>query len=329
MTFLSRQRRAVPIVPLLSAVGGSIAGSAATVLIMQNARNTATDSSNAHVQVLKRFATEIAATKIDYQQVYKVLNNVVETLQYFEMQIMTNFDGVTALTMGLDLKGLNQNLQAIAQLTLMKHNAAMLAAADGRASPYVLPQKDLDQIVTTMQRQKSITLSHKLSDVRTTAMIEDNKINFYFETPIMDSKKEFMLFTITPLPMFADNTTYMPNIDSTHIAINQDGDKFATLSDIQLTACLDKPPRCHSNTAITPIQSGISCVALTYVRDMQTCPLTPTIAPLVPRFYFFDTDMIYSTPNATRVYLKCQTSNERKTPTDETLTLKPQGLWHP
>jgi hypothetical protein len=71
---------------------------------------------------------EISA-KIDYQQVYKVLNNVAETLQYFEMQIMTNFDGVTALTMGLDLKGLNQNLQAIAKLTILKHNAAMLASA--------------------------------------------------------------------------------------------------------------------------------------------------------------------------------------------------------
>ncbi len=55
-------------------------------------------------------------------QVYKVINNVVETLQFFEWQIMTNFDGVTALTMGLDLKGLNQNLQAIAQLTILKHS---------------------------------------------------------------------------------------------------------------------------------------------------------------------------------------------------------------
>ncbi len=88
---------------------------------------------------------------------------------------MTNFDGVTALTMGLDLKGLNQNLQAIAQLTILKHSAAMLAAADGRASPYVLPQKDLDQIVNTMQRRKSITLSHNLADVKTTAMIENEK----------------------------------------------------------------------------------------------------------------------------------------------------------
>jgi hypothetical protein len=86
------------------------------------------------------------------------------------------------------------------------------------------------------------------------------------------------------------------------------------------------PPRCHSNTAITPIQSGISCVALTYVRDTQTCPLTPTIAPSVPRFYFFDNDMVYSTPNLTRVSLKCQSLQDKKISTDETLTLNGFGI---
>jgi len=35
----SRRRRAVPLIPLLSAVGGSIAGSATTMLIMQSARS--------------------------------------------------------------------------------------------------------------------------------------------------------------------------------------------------------------------------------------------------------------------------------------------------
>ncbi len=132
----SRHRRAIPIIPLLSAVGGSIAGSAVTSLALQNTKNAGTGLTESHIQLLKEFATEIAATKIDYQQVYKVINIVVvESLQNFEMQIMTNFDGVTALTMGLDLKGLNQNLQTIAQLTILKHNAALLAAADGRTSP--------------------------------------------------------------------------------------------------------------------------------------------------------------------------------------------------
>jgi len=274
----------------------------------------------------RRFATEIAANRIDYRQVFKEINNVVETLQFFEWQIMTNFDGVTALTMGLDLKGLNQNLQAIAQLTILKHSAAMLAAADGRASPYILPQKDLDQIVNTIQRRKGITLSHNLADVKTTAMIENEQIVFYFEIPILDPKKEFTLYTVTPLPMFTDNMTLMPIIDSNHIAINNDGNKFTTLSDVQLNACLDKPPRCQSNTAITPIQSGISCVALSYIRDTQTCPLSPTIAPLIPRFYFFDNTMVYSTPNVTKVYLRCPKIQDSTGPKDDTLTLNGYGV---
>jgi len=288
----SRHRRAIPIIPLLSAVGGSIAGSAVTSLALQNTKNAGTGLTESHIQLLKEFATEIAATKIDYQQVYKVINIVVvESLQNFEMQIMTNFDGVTALTMGLDLKGLNQNLQTIAQL-----------------------------------RQKGITLSHNRAEVKTKAMIEANKIMFYFEIPILDAKKEFTLYTVTPLPMFTDNATHIPNIDSTHIASNQEGDKFTTLSDLQLTDCINAPPRCHSNTVFTPIQNGISCVALSYLRNTQSCPLIPTLAPLIPRFYFFGNTMVYSTPNVTKIYLKCTKVKGKTSPKDDTLTLSGFGM---
>jgi len=53
----------------------------------------------------------------------------------------------------------------------------------------------------------------------------------------------------------------------------------------------------NSHTAITPLRSGTSCVALSYANDASMCPLTMTPMLPLPRFYFFDKDMFYSTPN--------------------------------
>jgi len=201
-----------------------------------------------------------------------------------------------------------------------------LAAADGRTSPYVLPQRELDNIVQRVQRNKGLTLSHDLSTVKTTAVLENNTIVFYFEIPIIDVKKDFNLYTITPLPVFMNNGTYLPNIDSNHIAINHDGDKFTVLNDIQLIACLDKPPRCESHTAITPIRNGISCVATSYITDKQTCPLYQSTSAPLPRFYFYDEYMVFSTPETTTVYVVCTPAPGQNSRRDQTMILNGIGI---
>ena len=324
-TVQSRQKRMAPLVaPLIAGlVGGALAGSAS--LLAQSFQPTLNAVDEAHVAVLRQLATEIKSLKINAQQTNNVLNNVVDRLQNFEMQIMGNFEGVTSITMAMDLKALNEQLKTISQLTILKYNAALLAAADGRTSPYVLPQRELDNIVQRVQRKQSITLSHDLSAVKTTASMENNTIIFYFEIPIIDPKKEFNLYSVVPLPVFM-NGTYLPNVDSNHIAINIDGDKFTVLNDLQISACLDKPPRCESYTAITPIRTGISCVATSYISNTQSCPLFQTTSAPLPRFYFFDDIMIYSTPSQTQVFITCSPAPGQTSRRDQTLTLTGFGI---
>ena len=262
-----RQKRAHPLlVPILAGAAGTSMGFAIGMATQGLSKSTSsTDVSalnNIHVKILKEHAVAIQDLRINHIQATNVLNNVVDRLQSFEMTIMGSFDGVTSITMAMDLKALNEQLKTISQLTLLKYTTALIAAADGRTSPYVLSQKDLDQLVQNTQRLRNIKLSHDLDAIKTTVTIEDNTIIFYLEIPIIDDKKLFNLYTVSALPVFMNNETYLPNLDSNHIAINNDGDKFTVLSDIQLSACLDKPPRCSSNTAITPIHSEISCVAI-------------------------------------------------------------------
>jgi hypothetical protein len=319
-----RRKRALPLVPIIAGIAGIAVGTTTTMLA-QSFQPHLTAMDDAHVAVLRQLATQITSLKINAQQANNVLNNVVDRLQNFEMQILSNFEGVTSITMAMDLKGLNEQLQTISQLTILKYNAALLAAADGRTSPYVLPQRELDHIVQRVQRNKGLTLSHDPATIKTTVTIENNTIVFYFEIPIIDPKKTFDLYTVVPIPVFM-NQTYLPNMDSNHIAINIDGDKFTVLNDLQLGACLDRPPRCESYTAITPIRTGISCVATSYISDTQSCPLYQTTSTPLPRFYFFDDVMIYSTPNETTVFITCNQAPGQTTRRDQTLTLTGYGI---
>ena len=72
-----------------------------------------------------------------------------------------------AITIGIDLKSIITRLQTITQVTVLKYNSALLAAASGKTSPYVLSQEELEEIVQTTQRDKGITLTSDLTLIKT------------------------------------------------------------------------------------------------------------------------------------------------------------------
>ncbi len=67
---------------------------------------------------------------IEINEVIIDVNNVIDRLQSFEMTIMGSFEGVTSITMAMDLKALNEQLKTISQLTLLKYTTALIAAAN-------------------------------------------------------------------------------------------------------------------------------------------------------------------------------------------------------
>ena len=324
---LRRIRRLAPLLAIASAASAGAAGGAAGYAISQALGQSGPSGglSQNEIAIMKRHAIELGNLQIDSKQHTAIINNLTYRLQFFETQIIGNFEGTLAMTIGIDLKSIITQLQTITQVTVLKYNSALLAAASGKTSPYVLSQDELEEIVQTTQRDKAITLTSDLTLIKTVPALVDRQIIFFFDIPIIDANKEFTIYTIAPLPIFLENGTYLPNLDSDHIAIHSRGDKFTTLTDLQLTGCLDKPPRCVSNTAITPIQNGMSCVALAYIKDSQMCPLTLTTMASIPQFYFYDEQMFYSTPSETKVYMICKPPPGQLARPDTTLTLTGYG----
>ena len=189
------------------------------------------------IELLKRHAISLSTLKINQDQIASVLNDLVDRISFFENQIIGRFDGVTAITMELDLKMLIRHLQTTSQITLLKYNSAFSDALDSRTSPYVLSQNELEAIATNLLKTKGYIVSTNIHLIKTYHLIENNEIHFIFDIPIIDPNKEFTLYTVAALPSFHDNVTYQPVLDSSHIALNQHGDKYTTLTDIELNKC--------------------------------------------------------------------------------------------
>ena len=298
-----------PIFPvLLAAAGGAIAGAAVATVVSNNdnlnsARSNSPD--DVTLEIFRQNAKAMSNLQINQHQLASAINAIGNKLAQFEQQIIGKFQGVANVILEQDLRSFVHHLQIILQMTLLKYSSALAAAADLRTSPYILSQDELNQIADVMSRTKNFQTTRSLANVKTYTLVENQQITFIFDIPITDDKKEFTLYTIAFLPSFQAGVTLNPQIDSDHIAINSQGDKYTKLTDIELNKCLDLPPRCNSHEPVIPIRDESSCVALTWITDKPQC--TYIASPEAPRatFLFFDTKMFYSVPEPTSVSGQC------------------------
>ena len=55
---------------------------------------------------------------------------------------------------------------------------------------------------------KKMTLDNSINNVKTTAVIFDNHIQFFFDVPILDKESSFNLFSLIPATAFVNNITF-------------------------------------------------------------------------------------------------------------------------
>jgi hypothetical protein len=303
------KRSPAPIFPVIAAATfGSIAGVGIATLAntgsyLYNAQSNSPDVTT--LETFRQHAKQLTNIQINQNQITNAINNVNKKLTYFKSQIVGKFEGTAILILEEDLRSFIIQLQSVIQITILKYNAAMSAAADLRTSPYVLPQSDLDNIADVMIKTKNFRISRDLSTVKTYTHIENQQITFIFDIPIIDDKKEFLLYTIAFLPSFKASVTLIPQLDSNHIAINSQGDKYTVLNELEISKCLSTPPRCTSHVPVIPIRDESSCVALTYITDQPQCPYMGNNEPPRPTFLFYDVTMFYSVPTPTSISGQC------------------------
>ena len=319
-----RPKRALPAVLIGIAAGATIGVLSSQANNLKKAQDFSPDGQT--MALYKSFAKQINDLQINQNEVTSTIRMVYEKIKIFEQQIIGSFEGAQANTMELDLKSLIRHQQAIVQITMLKYNQILQAASFGKTSPYVLTKGELKELGITSMQQDGIIISDNPDDVICYTSITNNTIQFILQVPIKDPSKEFSLFTITPIPTFADNSTFMPQLDSNHIAINSIGDKYTILNDLELNRCLDTPPDCKSTKPIAPISDRTSCAALTYTSDSQQCPYKNTGMKPTTFVRFFDVNMFYSAPQEQKIYIQCAKTPTHPNIRSEVITIQGIGV---
>ena len=285
---------------------GSLIGGAAYVI--KSFIDVLSINRYASIKDFNKLSHQVADLRVNQIELQTVIKQIAQRMDKYEQDLNNIVKGMTAKSLETDLKNFNRYLQSILGNTLSNYAQAFLAASDHKTSPFALSQIELHQFANKFHSERRMFLETNLSKIRTTAVVIDNSIFFFFEVPIISDEFFFTFFSITKVPAFDKNITYWPDLVDNNIAISKNGMRYTILTTTELDRCMDNPPVCKSSHPISPTSNIESCAITTFVTSKRTCPLRPATPQSPPRpfFYFTDTSLFYSVPYNTTLFISCQ-----------------------
>ena len=298
----SVSRRDLATIATTSVLGTMIGGTAYIIKSFIDMFSTDKYVSKTEFAKLARNMNDI---RINQLQMQDAMRQVAIRLNHYDNHINAIYNGVAAQNMEMDIKMFNRYLQSVLATTLNSYAQAFLAAMDGKTSPYALSPTELQKLSADIHAEKRITLDTNINNVRTTALIMNNTIRFFFEVPIISNEAAFNFYSIIPVPAFHNNETFLPDIDATNIAISKDGTKYSILTQEESTKCMSIPPICKTHRPIYPTSNKALCVMSTYITSQRTCKMKLTSSKAEPFLYFEDSTLYFSVPYNTTLFVSC------------------------
>ena len=273
----------------------------------------------------RKVAKHINDIRINQVQLQDAVRQLTNRVSFYEDQIKDLYNGAAAQSIEVNLKYLNRYLQMVLTNTLANYAQAFLAAMDGKTSPYALSGQELKDLSTRIHAEQRVTLDTNINNVRTTAMIYNNTIRFFFEIPIIADESAFYFYSIIPVPAFQNNETFWPDIDATNIAISVDGTKYSTLTPDESSKCMSIPPVCQTHKPISPVTNKALCVVSTYTTSSRTCKMKSSSSIAEPFLHFEDNNLYFSVPYNTTMFISCPPTKTELDKTEATIILSGMG----
>ena len=280
-----------------------------TALVIKSFIDLLTGNSYASKSTVNKLTHQVEDIRINQLQLKGALNQVISRLDYYDKQIQGVITGTTASTLSTDILNYNRYLQNILANTLANYVQAFSAAMDSKTSPFALSQVEMKEFAAKIHAEKHLTLDTNLNKIRTTAVIADQTIFFFFEVPIISENFHYEFFSIIRVPSFDKNITYWPDVQETNLAIRKDGLMYTILSPMELDRCIDVPPVCQSSFPIIPTSNKETCAISTFQEYKRTCSLRPSDEPSKPFLYFSGSNLYYSVPSNTTLFISCPTKS--------------------
>ena len=254
-----------------------------------------------------------------------IINEMNGAITELQKTVINQQIGMAMTTMEQDLKNIFCQFATNNDVAMLKFANILTAAGNGKASSFVLPQDDLNKLANEVQAEKGIKLSTDLSQVKMLISVIDNRIQIFFNIPIEDEDQLFKFFKITPLPYFQANTTLIPKIDATYIAISKENSEYHSVDADEFNHCVDMPQDCRVASPVIPLTELSHCVVKTYTTSQLSCTLKESSLPQRPFIRTIGNYTVFSVPEPTSLFVKCANPSTTKDYQDSNIVIKDMG----
>ena len=189
----------------------------------------------------------------------------------------------------------------------------------------VLNKRRMKKIADTIEEQVDIKVTSDPTLVKPVVQTTNASFILILPVPIVDTKKEATLFSITPIPLFQNGIRYNTNPTSKHVAFFNSESRYVSLSPLEMLQCITKP-YCQTANQVRKVsiqdtcgiseyskrfspRKGSSCV---YFKDQDQTTFTKV---------FQDKIIVSSDPKKTKTFLiNCLSKNLQDIGNDGVIT---------
>ena len=270
-------------------------------------------ASSAEVKTLKKTMTDqgktLAALQFNQAQIDKVVSNVISEVENTTKElihiVLSTQVGMAMKAAEEDLKSINRQLTTNNDITILRFANILTSTRSGKASPFVITNEELEELAKRAKEEKDIILDIDLNNIRVMMTLIDNDIQIFFDIPAKNEDRLFTFYKITPLPHFQENATLVPKIDANYIAISVANSEYHTVDTDEFNRCTDTPHQCRVASPVIPLTDDAHCVIKTYITSQISCVLEETNIPRRPFIRSIGNHTIFSVPEATNIFIKC------------------------
>ena len=168
--------------------------------------------------------------------------------------------------------------------TSNKYANILVAGASKTFFPFALSRQELNNLADNVRIKEGINLARNLERIEMQVAIANNELKFFFIIPIIEDDHIIHFYKVVPISVFAENRTFIPELDATNIAMSKSGSEYISLTDLEYQKCTENPDKCVTKSLISPISSSSSCVITTYSSQSLRYPLKETAQKPTPFF---------------------------------------------
>ena len=336
---LDREERALPLVPILGGfLGTAMAGNTISSAFNGGAPLSwfgkplgklfgfvSQEELQRVNDLIDKHAMSIDALHVNDVETRMTVNQLLSSRKGFEERIAKAFRTVTSVILQQDLKAFIQFLISMLESNVNKIVLIGLAASTGHTTTLALSQQELSNVADNAMKEKGLKLNTDISSVKMSMMKIGDDLKLVFEIPILIEDQLFHLFRVDAIPLFENNTMYIPEVDAQYIGISKTGSDYVTLEKDEFARCITDSSLCTVSSPMNTMTNAAHCSITTYVKGNMTCALIESDKPATRYIHVKGNHTIFSVPEPVEVYIKCDDSTSPSKTVESTFTMKNMG----